>query len=184
MEPGCNGRRIARWMATDRGWCREWAGSEPLPDGRTVRHSSGLLHFMIRRVTLNGGGPTLGTQSDLLGGHRSVGRAVGVCCIHLPLGHSAGGRGIFPRGIPAAIACNSRDCQASGAIVLIMPGVPKLKEWAYAGFTFAWISAFVAHYLAKDGPAAFLPLLLLVFLIISYVTRPASRQWPAEVATV
>jgi hypothetical protein len=63
-----------------------------------------------------------------------------------------------------------------GAVALIMPGVPKVKEWAYAGFTFAWISASVAHYLAKDGAAAFLPLLLLVFLIISYVTRPASRQ--------
>ena len=71
-----------------------------------------------------------------------------------------------------------------GAIALIVPGVPKLKEWAYAGFTFAWISASVAHYLAKDGPAAFMPLLLLVFLIISYVTRPASRRWPAKVATV
>ena len=71
-----------------------------------------------------------------------------------------------------------------GAIALIVPGTPRLKEWAYAGFAFAWISAFVAHYLAKDGPAAFLPLLLLVFLIISYVTRPASRQWTARVANV
>lgn len=71
-----------------------------------------------------------------------------------------------------------------GAIALIAPGVPELKEWAYAGFTFAWISASVAHYLAKDGPAAFMPLLLLVFLIISYVTRPAGRRWPAKVATV
>jgi FtsH-binding integral membrane protein len=66
-----------------------------------------------------------------------------------------------------------------GAIALIMPGVPKLKEWAYAGFTFTWISAFVAHYVAKDGPVAFAPLFLLVLLAISYVTRPASRQWPA-----
>jgi len=71
-----------------------------------------------------------------------------------------------------------------GAIALIVPGVPKVKEWAYAGFTYAWISASVAHYLAKDGPAALLPLLLLGFLIISYVTRPASRQWPTRVATV
>jgi uncharacterized membrane protein YphA (DoxX/SURF4 family) len=71
-----------------------------------------------------------------------------------------------------------------GAIVLILPGVPRLKEWAYAGFAFAWISAFIAHYLANDGPVAFLPLVLLVLLTISYVTRPASRQWPAKVATV
>jgi hypothetical protein len=42
--------------------------------------------------------------------------------------------------------------------------VVKLKEWAYAGFTFAWISACVAHYLAKDGPVAFMPLILLLLL--------------------
>lgn len=63
-----------------------------------------------------------------------------------------------------------------GAIALIVPGLPVLKEWAYAGFTFAWISAFVAHYLAKDGLRAFAPLILLVFLLLSYVTRPASRR--------
>ena len=31
-----------------------------------------------------------------------------------------------------------------GAIALIIPGWPRLKEWAYAGFTFAWISASIA----------------------------------------
>jgi uncharacterized membrane protein YphA (DoxX/SURF4 family) len=67
-----------------------------------------------------------------------------------------------------------------GAITLIIPGFPKLKEWAYAGFTFAWISAFVAHYLAKDGPQAFMPLILLVLLFMSYITRPASRRWQAK----
>jgi uncharacterized membrane protein YphA (DoxX/SURF4 family) len=71
-----------------------------------------------------------------------------------------------------------------GGITLVVPGVIKLKEWAYAGFTFAWISACVAHYLAKDGSTAFLPLVLLVLLAISYVTRPASRQWPAKVTSV
>src|SRR6516165_11183906 len=52
-----------------------------------------------------------------------------------------------------------------GAIALIAPGFPRLKEWAYAGFTFARISAFVARYLAKDGPKAFIPLILLVLLL-------------------
>lgn len=66
-----------------------------------------------------------------------------------------------------------------GAITLVAPGLPKLKEWAYAGFTFAWIAASVAHYLAKDGPKAYVPIVLLVFLAISYLTRPASRQWAA-----
>jgi len=65
-----------------------------------------------------------------------------------------------------------------GAIALVVPGLPKLKEWAYAGFTFAWMAAFVAHYLAKDGPKVFMPLVLLVLLVVSYATRPASRRCP------
>lgn len=69
-----------------------------------------------------------------------------------------------------------------GAIVLVVPGIARVKEWAYAGFGFAWIAAFVAHYLAKDGAKAFLPVVLLLFLVVSYVTRPASSQKPAEVA--
>ena len=69
-----------------------------------------------------------------------------------------------------------------GAMTLLVPGLPKLKEWAYAGFTFAWIAASVAHYLAKDGPKAFMPLVLLVLLAISYVTRPASRVWGTKTA--
>src|SRR5438045_8488058 len=67
-----------------------------------------------------------------------------------------------------------------GAITLVIPGWPRLKEWAYAGFTFAWISAHVAHHRAGD-PAfeQFMPILLLLLLAISYVTRPVSRRWPA-----
>ena len=64
-----------------------------------------------------------------------------------------------------------------GGITLFAPGLPRLKEWAYAGFTFAWISAFVAHYLAKDGLKAFMPVILLALLAVSYVTRPSSWQW-------
>jgi len=69
------------------------------------------------------------------------------------------------------------------AITLLVPGLPTLKEWAYAGLTFAWISACVAHYLAKDGPEAFIPLVLLALLAASYATRPASRRCGAKAAT-
>ena len=62
-----------------------------------------------------------------------------------------------------------------GAIALLVPGFVKLKEWAYAGLTFAWICAFFAHYLAKDGALA-LPLVLLFLLIVSYLTRPENRR--------
>ena len=70
-----------------------------------------------------------------------------------------------------------------GAIVVVVPGIARVKEWAYAGFAFAWIAAFVAHYLAKDGAREFIPLILLVLLVISYVTRPASRRHASKFIT-
>ena len=66
-----------------------------------------------------------------------------------------------------------------GAITLLVPGMVRVKEWAYAGFAIAWICAFFAHYLAGDKP--FGPLVLLVLLVVSYLTRPATRQYPAAV---
>ena len=69
-----------------------------------------------------------------------------------------------------------------GAIVLLAPGMAKLKEWAYAGFTFAWTSAFFAHYLAGDGPISLAPLVLLVLLVVSYLTLPA-RGYQAKVTS-
>jgi uncharacterized membrane protein YphA (DoxX/SURF4 family) len=70
-----------------------------------------------------------------------------------------------------------------GAIVLLIPGWPRLKEWAYAGFTFAWIAAIFAHYLAGERATAIEPVVLLIILGVSYFTRPASRQLPAETNT-
>ena len=64
-----------------------------------------------------------------------------------------------------------------GAASLLAPGFPLLKEWTYAGFTFTWIAATIAHYLARDGAAPF-PMILLVLLGVSYVTRPANRRLP------
>lgn len=66
-----------------------------------------------------------------------------------------------------------------GAIALLIPGYLRLKEWAYAGFTYAWICAFFAHYLAGQKAEAIFPVVLLVLLCVSYVMRPANRAWTA-----
>jgi polyferredoxin len=63
------------------------------------------------------------------------------------------------------------------AIVLLLPGFALLKEWAYAGVTFAWIMAFTSAYSGGEGVQMWiLPLALLALLIISYVTRPPTRR--------
>jgi hypothetical protein len=63
------------------------------------------------------------------------------------------------------------------AIVLLLPRLAVLKEWAYAGATFAWVMATIAAYAAGDGPQVWaIPLALLALLAVSYFTRPASRR--------
>ncbi|MEP6712194.1 MAG: DoxX family protein [Ferruginibacter sp.] len=58
-----------------------------------------------------------------------------------------------------------------GTLILVIPKAPKrLKEWAYAGFTFDFLFASISYF-AVDGVVffAFFPLIFLIILIISYV---------------
>ena len=60
--------------------------------------------------------------------------------------------------------------KVAGAIVLILPVIPaRLKEWAYAGFTFDFLAASSSH-IAVDGfqLMSFFPLLVLGVLMVSY----------------
>lgn len=59
-----------------------------------------------------------------------------------------------------------------GTLVLIIPVFPpRLKEWAYAGLSFTFISAFVSHW-ATDGFSGLtlFPIAVWLVLIASYVT--------------
>src|SRR5262245_23943898 len=63
------------------------------------------------------------------------------------------------------------------AIVLLVPGLALLKEWAYAGVTFAWIMAFMSAYSSGEAAQVWsLPPILLALLTVSYVTRPPTRR--------
>jgi len=83
-------------------------------------------------------------------------------------------------GYPQQLRVLLGIAKLAGAIVLVVPRLPTLKEWAYAGFTITWIAASVAHYLAGDGPLSLLPVALLGLLAVSYVTRPADRRTVAK----
>jgi len=91
-------------------------------------------------------------------------------------GVAAAVEGFTHLGYPQHLRIILGIVKLAGAVVLIVPGLRLLKEWAYAGFTFAWILASIAHYLAGDGIKAITPVVLLVFLIASYVTRPSDRR--------
>jgi hypothetical protein len=78
-------------------------------------------------------------------------------------------------GYPQQLRVLLGFAKLGGAVVLLVPRLPTLKEWAYAGFTFTWIAAFVAHHLAADG-TSLMPVALLALLAVSYLTRPADRR--------
>jgi len=83
-------------------------------------------------------------------------------------------------GYPQQLRVLLGIAKLAGAMVLLLPRRPTLKEWAYAGFTFTWVAATVAHYLAGDGPLSVLPVALIGVLAVSYVTRPADRRGAEE----
>jgi DoxX-like family len=63
------------------------------------------------------------------------------------------------------------------AIVLLLPGLPLLKEWAYAGVTYALVMAVISAYTGGEGAQTWaMPAVLLALLLVSYVTRPAGRR--------
>lgn len=82
-------------------------------------------------------------------------------------------------GLPAYLATILGVWNLCGAIVCVLPGLPLLKEWAYAGFGFLLTGAAAVHLLHGDGLAkAAQPLPFLLFVILSYVLRPAGRRLP------
>jgi hypothetical protein len=74
-------------------------------------------------------------------------------------------------GFPGYFRVELAVAKILGVAALLMPGILLLKEWAYAGFTFTLISAFLAHVASKDGPKGFLPPLFMgILLAVSYFT--------------
>lgn len=64
-----------------------------------------------------------------------------------------------------------------GVIVLLVPGIPLIKEWAYAGFFFIMTGALLSHLAMQDPVVELFPsLLLLILTILSWYFRPAGRR--------
>jgi uncharacterized membrane protein YphA (DoxX/SURF4 family) len=63
-----------------------------------------------------------------------------------------------------------------GAVAVLAPRFPLLKEWAYAGFFFVMTGAIVSHVvLGDDAKELFGPGLLIVLTVVSWYFRPAER---------
>ena len=90
-------------------------------------------------------------------------------------------QGFAKAGYPQYLRIVLGVAKPAAAVVLLLPGLPLLKEWAYAGVTFALVMATISAYAVGDP--WFLPLVLLALLIVSYLTRPAGRRLVAGPGT-
>jgi DoxX-like family len=63
-----------------------------------------------------------------------------------------------------------------GGVVLFAPGVPRLKEWAYAGIFFELPGAAAPWIFHGDPPTELMsPIVLTVLAMTSWALRPPSR---------
>jgi hypothetical protein len=84
-------------------------------------------------------------------------------------------------GYPSYFVTLLGSCKLMGAVALLAPRLPRLKEWAYAGIAFNLMAAAVSH--AAVGHAAakvIAPLVLLGMAFASWRLRPASRRLDPE----
>lgn len=68
-----------------------------------------------------------------------------------------------------------------GAITILLPGLPRLKEWAYAGMMFDLTGAAASRAAMKDGALMIaIPLLIASVALTSWWLRPSSRKLEPE----
>ena len=71
-------------------------------------------------------------------------------------------------GYPTYIIYPYAIAKLFGIFALWNPNFDKIKEWAYAGFFFAFILAFFAHIMIGDGEQMG-SILAMILLIVSYI---------------
>ncbi len=105
----------------------------------------------------------------------------------LALGAFAGGAGQLARapanvegvvtlGYPVYLLTILGTWKLLAAAALLAPGLPRLKEWAYAGLFFVFTGAAASHLACRDFTWRAIPSTVLVFItLVSWALRPESR---------
>src|SRR5262245_36534401 len=87
-------------------------------------------------------------------------------------------------GYPAYFAWILGTGKLLGALAIVAPGLPRLKEWAYAGFFFDLTSAAFSNAAVGGGVADIVaPLGFLALVLASWWLRPNSRKLSAASQT-
>lgn len=84
--------------------------------------------------------------------------------------------GMADLGYPLYITTILGFWKVLGAITLLAPRLPRLKEWVYAGVFFNMTGAVASHILSGNAIAEFLwPLFFAICAVASWALRPESR---------
>jgi hypothetical protein len=93
--------------------------------------------------------------------------------------------GVQHLGYPLYFATLLSVWKLLGAIVITAPGLPRVKEWAYAGFVFDLTAAAISHAAVGDSTGDVVaPLVFLALVTASWALRPESRRLPAPARTL
>ncbi|WP_242352068.1 DoxX family protein [Anaeromyxobacter sp. SG64] len=87
-------------------------------------------------------------------------------------------RGVIEHlGYPAYFLVILGVWKVLGAVALLVPRFPRLKEWAYAGAVFNYTGAVVSHLAVGDGAVALVyPIIQLGLVGGSWALRPPARR--------
>jgi uncharacterized membrane protein YphA (DoxX/SURF4 family) len=88
-------------------------------------------------------------------------------------------------GYPYSILVFLSVAKILGVIAILVPGYPRLKEWAYAGFTFDLAGAVFSGLSAGDPLKQWIPVLIaIVFVFASYYLYHKRRNLLTTRSTV
>ena len=80
-------------------------------------------------------------------------------------------------GYPGYLSTILGAAKVAAAIVIAAPGLPRLKEWAYAGVLIHMVGAMASHLAVHDSLANLVaPAAFAVLALLSWASRPASRR--------
>jgi hypothetical protein len=75
-----------------------------------------------------------------------------------------------PLGYPAYVMQMLAVAKILGIIAILVPGFPRIKEWAYAGFTFDLLGATISMIITGFAVADWAPMLIFIaILVVSYI---------------
>ena len=85
--------------------------------------------------------------------------------------------GFAPLGYPTYFISIIGFWKVLAIIAVLLPKLPLLKEWAYAGIFFAMTGASVSHIAVHDSAFhSIVPLVIAGLAVCSWALRPASRR--------